>query len=196
MMNAISHDYKQSIDEGMVKFKDHSSIKKSLREKGHIVAFDPFFSTIPLLGRLHEAGIKSLERSILEKPFSRFSLKVIWDKNKFVGRISGRIKREEGEEPTPRKAIFMRKDTKAFRIISNYHGSDLSEVQRKMRNGGFRNVTCRKAIAITDFPPGMRFFTVIDALKGESAPQYLPQVNISFRWFSPFLNAFQSLWEE
>ena len=47
MMNAISHDYKQSIDEGMVKFKDHSSIKKSLREKGHIVAFDPFFSTIP-----------------------------------------------------------------------------------------------------------------------------------------------------
>ena len=110
-----------------------------------------------------------------------------------MGRISGRIKREEGEEPTPRKAIFMRKDTKAFRIISNYHGSDLSEVQRKMRNGGFRNVTCRKAIAITDFPPGMRFFTVIDALKGESAPQYLPQVNISFRWFSPFLNAFQSL---
>ena len=29
----------------------------------------------------------------------------------------------------------------------NYHGSDLSELQRLKRKGGIRNVTCRQAIA-------------------------------------------------
>ena len=28
---------------------------RSLREKGHIVSFDRFFSTVPLIDRLHEA---------------------------------------------------------------------------------------------------------------------------------------------
>jgi hypothetical protein len=64
-----------------------------------------------------------------------------------VGRIGGQIDRGEGEDPTPRKAIFMWKDTKAFRVISKYHGSDVTEVQRMNRNGDIRSVTCPKAIA-------------------------------------------------
>jgi hypothetical protein len=64
-----------------------------------------------------------------------------------VDRIGGQIKRGEGKDPTPRKAIFIWKDTKAFQVISNYHGSDLSVVQRMKRNGGVRNLTCLKAIA-------------------------------------------------
>jgi hypothetical protein len=38
-------------------------------------------------------------------------------------------------------------DTKAFRVISNYHGSDLVEVQRKKKNGKFKMKTCPKAFA-------------------------------------------------
>ena len=64
-----------------------------------------------------------------------------------MDRIGGQIKRGEGKDPTPRKAIFMWKDTKDFRVIFNYHGSDLSEVHRMKRKGGIRNVTCRQAIA-------------------------------------------------
>jgi hypothetical protein len=33
---------------------------RSLRKKGHIVAFDRFFSTVPLIDRLHEAGINAV----------------------------------------------------------------------------------------------------------------------------------------
>jgi hypothetical protein len=50
---------------------------RSLRKKGHIVAFDRFFSTVPLIDRLHEAGINAVGTIDLEKPFSRFSLKKI-----------------------------------------------------------------------------------------------------------------------
>ncbi len=62
-------------------------------------------------------------------------------KNQFADRIGGLVDRGEGKDPTTRNAIFMWKDTIPFRVIYNYHGSDLSEVQRKQRNCGFRNVT-------------------------------------------------------
>ena len=48
-----------------------------LRKKEDIVAFDRFFSTVPLIDRLHEAGINAVGTIDLEKPFSRFSLKKI-----------------------------------------------------------------------------------------------------------------------
>jgi hypothetical protein len=38
-------------------------------------------------------------------------------------------------------------DTKTFRVISNYHGSDLVEVQRKQKNGSNKMKTCPKAFA-------------------------------------------------
>ncbi len=59
-------------------------------------------------------------------------------KDNFVGNIGGK---------GPRKAVFMWYDTKAFRVISNYHGSDLVEVQRKKKNGKFKMKTCPKAFA-------------------------------------------------
>jgi hypothetical protein len=37
--------------------------------------------------------------------------------------------------------------TKAFRVISNYHGSDLVEVQWKHKNGRYKKKTCPKAFA-------------------------------------------------
>ena len=118
---------------------------RSLRKKGHIVDFDRFFSTVPLIDRLHEAGINAVGTIDSRKAFQPILFEKDLRQNQFVGRIGGQIDR--GEDPTPRKAIFTRKDTKAFRVISNYHGSDLTERQRMNRNGDIRNETCPKAIA-------------------------------------------------
>jgi hypothetical protein len=120
---------------------------RSLRKKGHIVAFDRFFSTVPLIDRLHEAGMNAVGTIDSRKAFQSILFEKDLRKNQFVGRIGGQIDRGEGEDPTPHKVIFIWKDTKAFRVISNYHGSDLTEVQRMNRNGDIRNVTCPKAIA-------------------------------------------------
>jgi hypothetical protein len=38
-------------------------------------------------------------------------------------------------------------DTKTFRVISNYHGSDLVEVQRKQKDDKYKMKTCPKAFA-------------------------------------------------
>jgi hypothetical protein len=100
-----------------------------------------------LVDRLHAAGINAFGTLNSKRAFQPILFEKAPRQNKFVGRIGGQIERGEGEDPTPRKAIFMWKDTKPFRVISNYHGSDLSEVQRKKRNGSVRNVTCPKAMA-------------------------------------------------
>jgi hypothetical protein len=121
-------------------------LSRSFREKGHIVAFDRFFSTVPLIDRLHETGINAVGTIDSRKAFQSILFEKNRRKNQFVGRIGGQIDRGEGKHPTPCKAIFMWKDTKTFRVISNYHGSDLTEVQRMNRNGDIRNVTRPKAI--------------------------------------------------
>jgi hypothetical protein len=51
------------------------------------------------------------------------------EKDDFVGRIGGK---------GPCKAVFMWYETKAFRVISNYYGSDLVEVETKQKNGQYK----------------------------------------------------------
>ncbi len=52
----------------------------SLRGKGHIVAFDRFYSSIPLVDHSTTSVSMPLERWIKVKQISRFSLKAIWEK--------------------------------------------------------------------------------------------------------------------
>jgi hypothetical protein len=51
-----------------------------------------------------------------------------------------------GEPGTGRKGLFIWKDTKPFRVASNFHGSEAVKVQRKQRYGSFRTKSCPKAI--------------------------------------------------
>ncbi len=51
-----------------------------------------------------------------------------------------------GEPGTCRKGIFVWRNTKAFWVASNYHGSDIVKVRRKQCDGSFRSKSCPKAI--------------------------------------------------
>ena len=78
-----------------------------------IGSFRPF----PAVDRLHEAGINAVGTIDSRKAFQPIIIEKNLRQNQFVDRIAGQIERELGEDPTPRKAIFMWKDTKAFRVI-------------------------------------------------------------------------------
>jgi hypothetical protein len=51
-----------------------------------------------------------------------------------------------GEPGTCRKRIFVWRDTKPFRVASNYHVLDIVKVLRKQRDGSFRRKSCPKAM--------------------------------------------------
>jgi hypothetical protein len=59
----------------------------------------------------------------------------------------GKFVAKFGGEPTScRKGLFIYKDTnKSIRLISNYHGSDIIQVQ-KQRDGTYKDEPCPKAI--------------------------------------------------
>jgi len=113
-----------------------------LTGQGHVVAFDRFFTSIGLLDRLRENGINAVG-TILP---SRLNQPVM-TKNESNLRPDEFAAKFGGEPGTCRKGIFIWRDTKAFRVASNYHGSDLVKVSRKQRDGSFREKTCPKAIA-------------------------------------------------
>jgi hypothetical protein len=52
-----------------------------------------------------------------------------------------------GQSGTCRKSLFLWKDTKAFSVFSNYHGSDTVVVQRKQCDGTYIEKSCPKAMA-------------------------------------------------
>ena len=76
-----------------------------------------------------QAGAKTDQPILFENDLRKYD---------FVGRIGGKV---------PRKGVFMWYDTKALWVISNYHGSDLVEVQRKQKNGRFKKKACPQAFA-------------------------------------------------
>ncbi len=109
-----------------------------MKGKGHIVAFDRFFSSIPLVDQLHGIGVNAVGTINKSKAEQPILLESDRRKDDSFGRIGGK---------GPRKAVFMWYDTKAFRVISNYHGSDLVEVKSKQKDGSFKKKTCPKAFA-------------------------------------------------
>ena len=109
----------------------------SLANKGHIVAFDSYFTSVRLMDELEKRKINAvgtINKLRLDQPIlDELSLK----QGQFKGKFSG----------PPRKGLFIWKDTKAFRVISNYHGAEVKEVERTQRDGSKKRVKCPQAMA-------------------------------------------------
>jgi hypothetical protein len=109
-----------------------------LKGAGHIVAFDRFFSSIPLMDRLHGIGVNAVGTIARSKADQPILFEKDLRRDEYVGRVGGK---------GPRKSIFMWHDTETFRVISNYHGSDTVEVERRQKDGSLKMKTCPKAMA-------------------------------------------------
>lgn len=112
-----------------------------LTDQGFVVAFDRFFTSIALLDKLREDGVNAVG-TILPSRVNQ----PIMTKNESNLRPDEFVAKFGGEPGTCRKGIFVWRDTKAFRVASNYHGSDIVKVRRKQRDGSFRSKSCPKAI--------------------------------------------------
>jgi hypothetical protein len=112
-----------------------------LTDQGFVVAFDRFFTSIALLDKLRENGVNAVG-TILPSRVNQ----PIMTKNESNLRPDEFAAKFGGEPGTCRKGIFVWRDTKAFRVASNYHGSDIVKVRRKQRDGSFRSKSCPKAI--------------------------------------------------
>lgn len=112
-----------------------------LAGQGHVVAFDRFFTSIALLDKLHKIRVNAVG-TILPSRVNQ----PIMTKNESNLRPDEFAAKFGGEPGTCRKGIFVWRDTKAFRVASNYHGSDIVKVLRKQRDGSFRSKSCPKAI--------------------------------------------------
>ena len=110
----------------------------SLVDKGHIVAFDSYFTSVNLMDELEKRGINAvgtINKLRLNQPvMDELSLK--------QGQFRGKFSNEE-----PRKGLFIWKDTRAFRVISNYHGAETVDVERTQRDGSKKWVKCPLAMA-------------------------------------------------
>ena len=112
-----------------------------LAEQGHIVAIGRFLTSVDLMSKLYNIGVNAvgmiLSNRANQPPMSTNALNL--KPGKFVAKFGG--------EPTScRKGLFIYKDTnKSIRLISNYHGSDIIQVQ-KQRDGTYKDEPCPKAI--------------------------------------------------
>ncbi len=114
---------------------------KPLADQGFVVAFDRFFTSIALLDKLHENGVNAIG-TILP---SRVNQPIV-TKNESNLRPDEFAAKFGCEPGTCRKGIFVWRDTKAFRVASSYHSSDIVKLRRKQRDGSFRSKSCPKAI--------------------------------------------------
>ncbi len=112
-----------------------------LAKNGHVVAFDRFFTNIALLDELDKRGINAVEtilKTRVGQPIFTVNESNL-PQEEFVAKFGG-------EPGTGRKGVFIWKDTKPFRVASNFHGSGAVKVQKKQRDGSFRTKYCPKAI--------------------------------------------------
>ena len=111
-----------------------------LVNKGHIIAFDSFFTSISVMNKLYESGtnaVGSINSSRVNEPIMQ---------EKLLKQGEFRSK-DGGQSGSCRKVLLLWKGTKAFRFLSNYHGSDTVVVQRKLSDGTFIEKSCPKAMA-------------------------------------------------
>ena len=91
----------------------------SLVNKSHIVVFDSYFTSVSLMGELEKREINpicTINKLCLNQPvMDKLSLK----QGQFRGKFS--------EEPP--KGLLIWKDTKAFCVISNYHGAEITDLE-------------------------------------------------------------------
>ncbi len=112
-----------------------------LAKKWHVVAFDRFFTSIVHLDELDKRGINAVQtilKTRVGQPIMAVNEPNLWQ-DEFVTKFCG-------EPGTGRKGLFVWKDTKAFRITSNFHDWEFVKVQSKQRDGSFRTKSFPKAI--------------------------------------------------
>ena len=113
-----------------------------LTDQGHVVTFDRFFTSIDLLDKLNRNGINAVG-TILP---SRVNQPIMM-KNESNLKQGEFVAKFGGEPGTCRKGIFIWREAKAFRLASNFHGSEVVEVKRKLRDGSFCYKPYPKAVA-------------------------------------------------
>ncbi len=116
-------------------------LRQPLTDQGFVVAFERFFTSIALLDKLRENGVNDVG-TILPSRFNQ----PIMTKNESNLRPDEFVAKFGVEPGKYQKGIFVWRDTKLFRVASNYHGSDIVKVRRKQRDGSFRSKSCPKAI--------------------------------------------------
>jgi hypothetical protein len=111
-----------------------------LANKGHIVAFDSFFTSASVLDKLYESGKNAVDKINPIRVNQPIMQEKLLKKDEFQAKVGGLI-------GTCRKGLFLCKNTKAFRVLSNYHGSNTVVVQRKQRDGTYNEKSCPRAMA-------------------------------------------------
>jgi hypothetical protein len=89
----------------------------SLVNKGHIVAFDSFFTSISVMDKLYESwtnAISTINATRVNQPIMQEKFLKQDEFQAKVGGLTGPC----------RKGLFLWKNTKAFRVLSSYHSSD------------------------------------------------------------------------
>ena len=110
-----------------------------LSKQGHIVAFDSFSTSVSLMDKLYSIGVNAVG-TVNAK---RVRQTILFEKNLEEGEYRAKF---GGEPGSCRKSIFIWKDNAIFRLMSNYHGSDIVKVQRKQRDGTSKDKNCPKAM--------------------------------------------------
>ena len=110
---------------------------ENIHGKGHKVTFDNYFSSVPLLEKLKANKINACGTIRTRRKY--FPI-LASDKS---------LKRGDFDYRSTNNGITVFKwmDSKAVHFISNYHGLDLTTVQRKEKDGTKTTLTCPKVVA-------------------------------------------------
>nr|XP_023016389.1 piggyBac transposable element-derived protein 4-like [Leptinotarsa decemlineata] len=124
-----------------------------LRNKDHILYFDNFFNSVPLMEELkkqniHAVGTLNLQRKYLPT-FKADKIMKRGDMQWFTSNTG--------------LAVIKCKDNRSLHILSNYHDPEnVCEVQRKEKDGTIKPVTC--PAAVIDYNHNMNFVDKFDQL--------------------------------
>ena len=97
---------------------------RPLADQEHVVDFDRFFTSIELLDKLNRNGMNAggtILWNWVNQPIMKRD-KSILQQDEIVAKI-------DGDKGTSRKSIFIWRDTKSFQLASNYHGSEVIQVE-------------------------------------------------------------------
>lgn len=112
------------------------SLSQDIWNTNRIVVFDNYFTSLPLLEKLHVEGTLACGTVRVQ----RKGIPQLQDEKK--------MERDDCDYRFPQSGIgvFKWKDTKAVHLASNYHGSEMTVVGRRGKDGRKSNVTCPQIV--------------------------------------------------
>jgi hypothetical protein len=109
---------------------------QDLLNRNHEVYFDNFFTSIPLMEFLKENGVNAAGTVRLNRKGLPVGMEEVLDRGECDYRVS-----KDG------LTVFKWQDNKAVFVLSNFHGTDISTVERTQKDGSKHEYTCPVAIA-------------------------------------------------